>query len=79
MPVITLNILVNNENGEKLAEVKGIDFTFLITKWNILAKSEIMYNPSNDEIEEILGQKLWQNDRIKTIDLKHIDTTTYYN
>lgn len=79
MPVITLNIIVNNENGEKLAEVKGIDFTFLITEWNILAKSEIVYSPKNDEIEERLGQKLWQNDRIKNIDLKYIDTTKFYN
>jgi len=79
MPTINMNIIVKNENGEKLAEVKDIDFNFLITRWNTLIHLQIKDNISYDDLEEKLEGKMWQNDRIKEIDLQYIDTSVFYN
>ncbi|MBR0428193.1 MAG: hypothetical protein IJK18_08365 [Clostridia bacterium] len=79
MPTVTLNIVVINEKNEKLAEVKNVDFDFLINKWNTLASTGIVYSPSFEDFEEKLGEKLWQNDRIKKIDLKYLNMNVINN
>lgn len=77
MPTITMNIIVNNEKNKKLAEVKNIDFDFLINEWNSLSTVGISYSPGIKEVEEELGDRLWQDNKIKKIDLDYIDTSVF--
>lgn len=64
----TINVYFGEDNEQqKIATVKDIDFNFIIEKWNALCSIGLNSDHLTTNLEEELGEKLIQEHRIKNM------------
>lgn len=62
----TINVYINGENdSKKIVTVNNIDFQFMIEEWYSLCKNGLISSHNTTGLEEILGEKMLQDEIIK--------------